>query len=176
MSILKIVINSADTAGSIDNKLILAEGGNAPEGINKVAKYLQGLALGAGQGANMIVETGGVQSSGTITFASFTTGDTITINGVVLTGDTDFVTGPTDADTAKNAAAAINASSATGLDGVVVASASGAVVTIKAQDTGVLGDNITLAISANGSVSGANLSGGAEGTIKRIEAGRLPTA
>jgi hypothetical protein len=71
-----------------------------------------------------------------------------------------IVIGATDTITAANIAAAINAD--TSLNQVVVASSSGAVVTIASIVGGVIGNFITLAISADGEVSGSHLSGGSQ--------------
>lgn len=128
-------------------------------------------SIGAGSySANIVCQSNGVAASGTITFASFANNDTITVNGVTLTGKTtptlatEFAVGASNSACAANAAACINAQSAT-LAKQVVATASGAVVTVTANIPGTWGNFGTLAISAHGSVSGANLSGGTLGAV-----------
>lgn len=128
-----------------------------------ISTYFGGAAEG-NKSVNIICQSGGVQASGTITFASFADSDTITVNGVTLTGKTtptlatEFAVGASNSECATNAAACINASAT--LNKMVVASASAAVVTVSAIVPGPWGNFGTLAISAHGSVSGANLSGG----------------
>jgi phage tail sheath gpL-like len=128
-----------------------------------LSTYFASIAAGS-YSANIVCQSGGVQASGTITFASFANNDTITVNGVTLTGKTtptlatEFAVGASNAACAINAAACINAQAT--LAKMVVASASGAVVTVTAIVPGPWGNYGTLAISAHGSVSGANLSGG----------------
>jgi phage tail sheath gpL-like len=137
------------------------------------ARALSGYFGAAAEGAktiNIVCQSNGVAASGTITFASFANNDTITVNGVTLTGKTtptlatEFAVGASNAACAINAAACINAQSAN-LAKQVIATASGAVVTVTANVPGTWGNYGTLAISAHGSVSGANLSGGTLGAV-----------
>jgi hypothetical protein len=71
-----------------------------------------------------------------------------------------IVIGATDTITAANIAAAINADPS--LNQVVIASSSGAVVTITSIVGGVIGNYIPLAISADGTVTGTTLTGGSQ--------------
>jgi phage tail sheath gpL-like len=69
--------------------------------------------------------------------------------------------GADDTATAANLATALNAN--TTLDGMIVATSALGVVTLTALIPGELGNAVTLAISANGSVSAARMSGGTNG-------------
>jgi len=120
--------------------------------------------------AKVILGLNAVQASGTVTLTSHIATNTVTINGVVFTCVASGATGNqynvgTDTVTAANLAAAINASVSAAIAGLVTATSSGTVVTITAVTPGLLGNLITLAISANGSVSGANATGGTQGSI-----------
>ena len=138
-----------------------------------------------GQGSrtfNGFVQAGGTQAYNAVTFSSFVATNTVTINGVVMTGRAtptlaaEFTIGATDAATATNLAAVINGKGTIAVPpskiwGVVSASASGAVVTITVLQPGAIGNLMTLAISANGNVTGANFAGGVDGTITQLAKG-----
>ncbi|GAC1590960.1 MAG: hypothetical protein NVS3B25_09940 [Hymenobacter sp.] len=100
----------------------------------------------------------GAQASGTLTIASGTGVVGGSINGVAIT-----VTWATsDTVTATALAAAINASTNALVAGIVTASASAGVVTIKTLAKGKVGNSVTLTASGTGvTASGTNLTGGA---------------
>ena len=104
------------------------------------------------------------RASGTIEivdYSLFDGAETFTVNGVVLTHTTDFAVATSNAVTALNLANAINAKVA----GVSATVAAG-VITVTANDPGLAGNSITLATTATAeeaTVSGAALTGGAEG-------------
>ena len=116
-----------------------------------------------------ISSSGLAAASGTVTCASVSAADTVTINGVVFTavnggtpGANEFDMSGTDTADATSLAAAINASVSSLVQGYVSASSSGAVVTISSVYKGLMGNTHTLA-SSNGTrlaVSGARLAGG----------------
>lgn len=140
----------------------------------------------------------------THTLSSFASDDTVTINGVIFTGKTTptnaqlhFAIGSTDTITAQNLAALLNrADNPVPIKGITASAAAGVVtltyagtlttsasahdtvasdmVDITAVAPGTLGNLFTLAISAHGSVTGANFASGAEGTEASvtISAGR----
>lgn len=87
---------------------------------------------------------------------------TITVNGVAFVAGDDFEVGASNTEAATNLAAAINASEDVLIDGVLTASASGAVVTVTAVAEGTGGNSLTLARddSDSVSVSGATLANG----------------
>lgn len=149
-----------------------------------LATFFQAIALGA-KGFNGFVSANGVASTDTITFSSFANTNTVTINGVVFTGTTaapvsnvTFKIGANDTATAVNLAALINNTTGNTYGappakvwGVVYAVASGATVILTAVEPGAVGNLYTLAISANGSVTGANFASGTDGTITYISKG-----
>lgn len=116
------------------------------------------------------------RATGTITLSSHVVGDTVTVAGKVFTAvaavgyagnakPMQYGVGATGAATADALADAINAANLG-----VLASASGAVVTVTAVAGGVAGNSIGLVISAHGSVSGATLAGGTATTGIKISA------
>lgn len=104
-----------------------------------------------------------VSATGTLTFASSITGDTIVIAGVTLTADTDYTVGVSDTADAAAAVVAINADATISL--YVVATSAAAVVTLTAIHPGALG-NLVTTVTTGGTVtaSGAVLASGANGT------------
>lgn len=103
----------------------------------------------------------GKKASGTATIVNYAglTGDTVTVNGTVLTEGVDWTAATSNDATATSLASAINALAN------VSASAVGAVVTIIADSYGTSGNSIGLSTSggADLTVSGANLTGGEGG-------------
>lgn len=111
-------------------------------------------------------DTAQARASGTVTVASIQADDTITINGVTLTGkaspsgESQFDSDGSDTVVATAIAACINTNSS--LTGIVTASSSAGVVTVSAFQKGLMGNAITLA-SSDGTrlaVSAARLAGG----------------
>lgn len=123
------------------------------------------LALGNRMGTmiHTIDDGDGVAANGTITFSSIANNDTITVCGVVFTCKTSGASGAaqfnigasTDTSAAVNAAAKINAH--TTLTYMVTAAAASGVITITCVRKGLIGNFLTTAISAHGSVSGSGL-------------------
>lgn len=167
-----IILTHDDSSADMQH-LLLAETGNRMKAGAKLIKYFRGLMGGAKSASVYIGETA-VQASGTVTLSSHVATDTVTVNGVTFTcvasgatGD-QYNVGATDALTGDALAAAINASSTALVSGYVTASSDGAgVVTVTASYPGEAGNLFTLAISAHGSVSGAKLTGGTNGTTVR---------
>lgn len=138
-----------------------------------IINFIRGEASGNVAFTSMRVCAGATKATGTVTFSS--TGplatETVTVNGVVFTARASGATGNewnrsnTASVNATRLAAAINASSSVGVVDTVVASASGAVVTITSVAAGQGANQITLAEAAtNTAVSGATLTGGTDGT------------
>jgi phage tail sheath gpL-like len=130
----------------------------------KLKDYFRRIVSGM-RPATVQTKVNAVKATGTITLSSHVATNTVTINGVTLTADTDYAVGGDDSETATALAAAINADS--DLDGLVSAAADAAVVTLTALIPGELGNAVTLAISANGSVSAARMSGGTNGDAEK---------
>lgn len=144
--------------------------------INQLISYLGGVGGGVIDAeVNVTISSGSLASAtGTVTCATALAADTVTINGVVFTAvsgtpaNQQFdISGNNDAEAASLAAAinGITGSNAALINGFVVASAAGNVVTLRCPHKGILGNAITLA-SSNGTrlaVSGARLTGGTGG-------------
>lgn len=135
------------------------------------------IGVGVGErSANIFCQANGVQAVGAITFASIANNDTITINGTVFTAKTtgatgnQFNLGASDTTAAANAAAAINASATAIVVNNVSATSALAILTLTAKEQGTMGNLMTLAISAHGSVSTA-VAGGTDGTVTALAKG-----
>jgi hypothetical protein len=143
---------------------------------------------------NLIVGCVGAKRRGTIAFSSFATTNYITVNGLVFTGKTSptdgdkfqFKIGGSDSSTAENAMNAILACKHPAVAGISITrststltfnflgtltlavsangTATSKTIVIYSLIPGQIGNLCSLAISAHGSVSGANLTGGTEGT------------
>jgi phage tail sheath gpL-like len=166
-----LVFDHSETSADLQEMLI-AETGNKFLFGQKLMKYVRGL-MGGHKSAEVFIGETAVQASGTVTLSSHVATNTVTINGVTFTAVASGATGnqynigASDSDTATSLAAAINASVTALLSGYVTAEANGAVVTVTAVWPGISGNMFTLAISANGSVSGAKLTGGTNGTTSK---------
>jgi hypothetical protein len=94
-----------------------------------------------------------------VSFSAFVANDTVTIGGILFTGkaapasNVEFLIGATDAATAVNFAAKVNAHPT--ISTLVTASVFTNLVSFYAVVPGGAGNKITLAISAHGSVTGA---------------------
>lgn len=164
-----ITIEHDEGSGDI-NRLLLAQAsdrvGQGLKLITAIRKITSGFTK-----AKITVGTVAVQASGTVTLESFVADDTVTINGVVLTGkaspsgEAQFACGVSDTADAAALAAKINAHSTLSL--IVSATSALGVVTLTALKPGLLGNCITTAISAHGSVAAARLAGGTDGTTER---------
>lgn len=166
MSLTNIVLSMADSAATLKAKWNY----DASPNISTVlfADSVNALDIGANVGVATF-NIGAVAASGTVTLSSFAADDTVTVMGVVLTGkaspstDVQFTIGASDTLTAASLAACINAKAT--LNPVVSATSAAAVVTITSKIPGTIGNLIGTAISAHGSVAGALLTGGTEGSI-----------
>lgn len=108
-------------------------------------------------------------ATGTVTFSSFTGADTFTVGTETFTcensgasGNNQFNKGGTDTLSAVAAVAVINAHP--NLKQYITASNLAGVITVTCQQAGRIGNNISLAISAHGSVSAAHLASGVDAT------------
>jgi hypothetical protein len=179
---IQIVRIAGKTAGSdLTTKLVTLANFSIANAFRYISNWFQGVGEGS-RSFNGFVISGGTQAFDTVTFSSFVATNTVTINGVVLTGRasptlaSEFKIGANDTETAKNLAAVVNGLGSFGnppakVWGVVTAVASGVTVLITALDSGAIGNLYTLAISANGSVTGANFAGGVDGTIIALAKG-----
>lgn len=163
-----IVTITHDKEATVDLKNQFLEVNGQPRfQATKLENLLGKLAGGAAMGTLVAsVDDGdGVQASGTVTFSSLANNDTVTIGGIVFVAKTSgasgalqFNLGANDTAAAVNFAAAVNAHAS--LVRVVTASPAAAVTTIACTHKGLIGNYVTLAISAHGSVSAATLASG----------------
>jgi len=118
------------------------------------------------------VSTSGAPATGTATCVGILAADTVTINGVTFTavaaGATayQFNLGGSDAATAANLAAQVNANADALIAGIFTASVVANVVTFTAYLKGKAGNAVTLASSTGvrAAVSGTRLTGGTGGS------------
>jgi len=113
--------------------------------IARLAQYFDALAGGSKSG-KVRVNTGAAQATGTITFSSFADADTVTLNGVTLTGKTSpsgasqWAVGSSDEACANNLVAKINASALDKIVGCLDASRRATVLLSSFVD----GDTVTV--------------------------------
>lgn len=166
-----ITVVSQDTQPDLERRLI-ADTGNRIKAGDRIESFFRQVRSGF-RGARVSVGVNAGVASGTITLTAHVATNTVTINGVVFTAVASGATGNqynvgTDAVTGDNLAAAINASVTAKIPGYVSAVSSGTgVVTVSSVLPGLNGNLTTLAISANGTVSGATLTGGDNGAVQR---------
>jgi len=164
-SVFNLSITTNQSGQAVKDKFILARASPA-QILQSVANWINA-AVNGSQNVSIIFSMNAVQASGTITFSSFVQDETITVNGTLLTGkdspsgSAQFKTGAGTTDTTIAAAAAACINANTTLNKQVVASSSGTTMTVTSIAAGPFGNLGTLAISAHGSVSGANLASGA---------------
>ena len=160
-----LVLAHDETSANVQRDLY-AETGYSELASAKIKDYVKNCVAGAHP---VVVQTkiNAAKASGTVTLASFVADDTVTINGLIFVGKAspsgalEFACGVSDTADAAALAAKINAH--TTLDGMVVATSALGVVTLTALVPGELGNAVTLAISAHGSVSAARMAGGTNG-------------
>lgn len=152
--------------------LTLTSGMGAQLALNTIINHLSGGLNGAQGLSAFTFRDTAVQATGTVTCASVSAADTVTINGVTFTavagaaGANQFSIDGNDTADGAALAAAVNASVTAGITGVVTAAAASGVVTFTASVPGLVGNAITLA-SSNGTrlaVSAARLAGGTNAT------------
>lgn len=157
-------------AGTIGNACALASSNGT-----RLALAVTNGRLAAGTEAS----SGGAQASATLTLASVANAETCAVNGVTLTAHTNtdandqFRIDGTDTADAEALVRAINNSTTAALADVI-ATNSGAVVTVKARKGGTAGNTITIS-SAQGTIvaSAARLGSGAAPTTVVPSADRL---
>lgn len=161
-----IIVATDETTTNIQRDLY-AETGLRELAALKLVDFMKKTCSGAHPSA-VQTKIGGVKATGTVTLSAFANADTFTINGVVFTGKTaapganEFLLGADDTSAAAAAVIVINAN--TTLDGMVIATSALGVITLTALVPGELGNAVTLAISAHGSVSGSGrMTGGTNG-------------
>lgn len=167
-----ITIDHQTNENQTDLERLLISANRGASGL-KIKDYIKQAVQGI-RNAKVYVGVNSAQASGTVTLASHIATNTVTINGAVFTcmasgavGD-QYNVGGNDTITAAALAAAINASVTALVSGYVVATSAAAIVTVTAVRPGLSANMFTLAISANGSVSGAKLTGGTDGATTSL--------
>ena len=125
------------------------------------------------------INSGAVTASGYVSFSSFAAGNTVTVANQVLTGmtanpsgvPTQFKVGTNDYAAASGLTNLINTTGVATPSGVVTAVQDAKNINVFSAVPGAIGNIVSLAISANGSVSGSYLTTGAEGTKADINYG-----
>lgn len=168
----RLVVTYSGTTNDFKSVCDLSMGGLPAT--NNFVDFMSSLT-GGNQMALCHYKIGAVKSTGTITFVSFVANDTFTLAGITVTAKTSGATGaqfniggsPTDTTTAAAAAAFIN--SYASFSGVVTATSALGVVTLSGAVPGTIGNAIGIVISAHGSVSGALMTSGSDGTAYNID-------
>jgi phage tail sheath gpL-like len=160
-----LVIAQDETSANVQRDLYAETGLQELAGL-KIQDFVKKSVSGS-KPSTIQTKINAVKATGTITLSSHVATNTVTVNGITFTcmasGATgnQYNVGADDTATAANLATALNAN--TTLDGMIVATSALGVVTLTALMPGELGNAVTLAISANGSVSAARMSGGTNG-------------
>ncbi len=159
-------IRSDKTQSQLEGELLTASGGSRYVQAEKVSDFLSGLKGGAKR-AVLEIPVDSTAATGLFTVAS-SGAQTVTIEGVTLTGGTDYtIANQTVAQVVANLAEAINDSD---LNQLVEASVYSATeVFVEAKWPGVLGNEIDTSASGAVSAGAAALAGGASGELRVFE-------
>lgn len=165
-TIYDLLVVAHDETSANDQRDLYAETGYSMLAGLKIVDFFKKCVSGS-HPATVQTKINAVKASGTVTLSAHVATDTVTVNGITFTcmasGATgnQYNVGGTDSITGDNLASALNAN-ATLVTMISAANASG-VVTLTALVPGALGNAVTLAISAHGSVSAARMASGANG-------------
>lgn len=155
------VISFSVTAPNQPNPLAAAGKGKRRK-LRELANLCMGLAGGSTRGRLTFGSFGTAQASQTLTLSSAAGAVGATINGVTVTATASGG----DTNTAALIAAAINASTNPLVQGLVTATSSGAVVTVRSAVSGTAGNQTTFAASGTGvTAGGTRLAGGTSQTF-----------
>ena len=189
MSEHRISISVPDSGASVISLLDLKA--NDGESIARLGQYIDGIGGGVKTG-KVRTNLNAVQAVGTIAFSSFVDADTVTINGVTLTGKTSpsgasqWAVGADDEACANNLVTKINASALDKIVGCVGASRRGTVqlvsfvnadtvtvngVVFTGKTTPTAGVREEFAIGSSDSVTAQNLLSAVLNSLKKEVAG-----
>lgn len=166
----RIVIATNDSIAMVTDQLYPATGGSVPESVDRISRYVEGLAQGAFDFTSIAVSIGVLPATATLTMTgAATAGQTLSVANVTFTAETSGATGNqynlsgTVGTQAANIAAAINGS--TNLTGIVTASALAGVVTITAFSAGLDGNGLQISAGNTSNMTASSgFSGGSNGT------------
>lgn len=170
MAIYDVIVVSIDETQANNELDLIAETGYVELAGLKLKNFVKLVTSGI-RPATVQTKSNAVKATGTVTLSSHVATDTVTVNGIAFTcmasGATgnQYNVGADDTETAANLVTALNAN--TTLDGMIIATSALGVVTLTALMPGELGNAITLAISAHGSVSAARMASGTNGTSEK---------
>lgn len=172
MSITKVIVTSLDSAAMILDQLDPQGNADSNNSLQRLARWIDGLADGAFYYSSVIEDVGAAQATGTLTVTSTgpTNGQTATVANITLTAVTSgadptagqFNISATPATVASGIAAAINQTAA--FAHVVTATSNGGVVTITAVEAGPMGNGVELSAGNLSNTAAAGFSGGSNGT------------
>lgn len=174
MSITNIIVTSTDTAAMILDQLNPQTGASVPDAVNRIARWMDGMANGNFYFSTIVEQIGAVQATATITSTgTASNNETMSVANQTLTAKTsgavpangEFNISGTVATQATNIAAAINAKTA--LIGLVTATASLGVVTVTAVRAGTEGNAFQMS-EALTNVTVTQFSGGTNGTATTL--------
>lgn len=161
----QLVVAHDETTAN-DQRDLYAETGLRELAGTKIRDFMKKCTFGS-HPCSILTRVNSVKATGTITLSSNAAADTVTVNGIVFTAVSGAPTSSQydisggDTTGAASLAAQINAN--TTLAAMVVATSALGVVTLTALVPGALGNAVTLAISAHGSVSAARMASGTNG-------------
>lgn len=174
MSVTSIIITTVDTAAMVLDQLHPQIGASALDSVDRIARYVDGIANGAFYFSSIQENIGATQAHATITSTgTATNGETMSLANVTLTAETSgadptlgqFNISGTVAIQAASIALAINSTPAL-LDIVTATSALG-IVTVTAVNPGLVGNGIQIS-EALTNVTVAQFSGGLNGTLATL--------
>lgn len=170
MSRINFIINTVDTAAMVLDQLYPATGGSVNDSIDRVSRYVQGLANGNFYFTTFTEQIGAIQATGLLTSTgTATAAQTVSVANVVLTAVASganpvlgqWNVSATVGTQAASIALAIN--SIPTLAGIVSATALAGVVTITATHPSISGNGLQLSSGAT-NVTATAFSGGSNGT------------
>ncbi len=172
MSITNVVITTVDTAAMVLDQLDPQGASSSTDSLQRLARYIDGLADGAFYYTTVVEEIGAVQAVGTLTVTSTgpTNGETGTVANQTITAETtgadptmgQFNISATASVVATNIALAINSTPA--ISAVVHATHLNGVVTIIANDAGASGNGIELDAGNLANTAASGFASGTNGT------------
>lgn len=174
MAYLNIIVNTVDSSAMINDQLYPSTGGSVSDSIDRVSRYVQGLANGNFYFTTFTEQIGAIRATATITSTgSASNSETMSLANVTLTAMTSgadptmgqFNISGTVATQATNIALAINSTPA--LIGLVSATSLAGVVTVTASHPGASGNAYQIS-EALTNVTVTQFSGGSNGTATTL--------
>lgn len=160
--------NTPDSAADVTDR-ILPTASDPSNSLDRMAKYVDGMAMGVLGYTNAAFKIGIVNATATLTMTGAATAlQTLSVANVTFTAETSGATGnqynlnATPTTQAANIAAAINGS--TNLANLVTATSALGVVTISAFTGGVEGNGLQISAGNTSNMTAAAFSGGSNGT------------